>query len=130
MKLSPKKLAIALYETTHEKPQVEADRVIVGLVKFLAKKNAFKLSDKIIAEYGKYHDKMAGVASLDVKSARALTDGMRKVIESWAEKNLDAKKVILNEAVDSELLGGVVLRHNDLLLDASVRTMINKLRKL
>ena len=130
MKLSPKKLAVALYEATRDKSQAETDKIIVGLVKFLAKKNAFRLSDKIIEEYGKYHDKMAGIARIDVKSARALTAEMKKTIEAWAEKNLDAKKVILNESVDPELLGGVVLRHDDLLLDASVKNMLLKLRKV
>jgi len=129
-KLSAKKIAIALYEETHGKTQADAEKIIRGLVKFLARKNAFRLSDKIVEEYGKYHDKMDGIARLDVKSARALTAEMKKTIEVWAEKNLDAKKTILNESVDAELLGGVILRHNDLLLDASVRTMINKLRKI
>lgn len=129
-KLSAKKIAIAFYEETHGKTQAEAEKIIRGLVKFLAKKNAIKLSGKVIDEYGKYYDKMAGVARVDVKSARVLTDGMKKIIEAWAEKNLDAKKVILNESVDPDLLGGVVLRHDDLLLDASVMTMINKLRKI
>jgi F-type H+-transporting ATPase subunit delta len=55
---------------------------------------------------------------------------MKKIIEVWAEKNLDAKKVVLNESVDAKLLGGIILRHDDLLLDASIRTMINKMRKL
>ena len=130
MKLSAKKLAIALYEVTNDKPRAEADLVIAGLVKFLAKKNAFKLSDKIIAEYGKYHDKMSGTARVDVKSARALTESFREIIKDWAKKNLKAEKIVLEESVDPKLLGGVVLRHNDLLLDASVRTMINKLRKI
>ncbi|MEK7211898.1 MAG: F0F1 ATP synthase subunit delta [Patescibacteria group bacterium] len=129
-KLSAKKIAIAFYEETRGKTQEDAEKTIRGLVRFLAKKNAFKLSDKIIVEYEKYHNKMADVVKLDVKSARSLTGEMKKVIESWAEKNLNAKKVVLNETVDAEILGGVVLRHNDLLLDASVRTMINKMRKI
>lgn len=129
-KLSAKKIAIALYEETHGKTAADAEKIIRGLVKFLARKNAFRLADKIVAEYGKYHDKMNGVARLDVKSARALTGEMKKTIEAWAEKNLGAKKVVLNESVDAELLGGIVLRHDDLLLDASVKNTINKMRKI
>ena len=83
-KLSAKKIAVAFYEETHGKTPAETEKIISGLVKFLAKKNALKLSSKVIAEYEKYHDKMAGVARVDVKSARALTDGMKKVIEVWA----------------------------------------------
>jgi F-type H+-transporting ATPase subunit delta len=74
-------------------------------------------------ELKKEHEKLVDV---DVTSAVDLTEEQQQAIISKLEQRL-SRKVQLNCSVDETLLGGVVIRAGDLIIDNSVRGSLNRL---
>ncbi len=63
-----------------------------------------------------------------VVSARKLLKDQKESLASAIEQKLNAK-VDLEEAVDPDLIGGVVVRFGPYLIDTSVKTQLNQLQK-
>jgi F-type H+-transporting ATPase subunit delta len=81
----------------------------------------------IARAYRDLTDAHVGRVRAEVISAEALTpatvDRVRRSLEQRT-----GKKVIINSKVDPGLIGGVVARVGDLVLDGSVRTQLEDLR--
>jgi F-type H+-transporting ATPase subunit delta len=82
--------------------------------------------DTVATEFQSLANKKAGIARVDVKSARALDAGEREKLESLLKKRLN-KTIELHEHVQPELLGGLVLQHEDRLWDASVVHVLGRM---
>jgi len=63
-----------------------------------------------------------------ITSAVPLSDAVVKRVGEEIEKQTD-KKIDLEANVDEEILGGLVLRVGNMVLDASLREKLNRLRK-
>jgi len=68
-----------------------------------------------------------GQLLVDVTSARPLAADVRKALSDLLAQRTKAKKVLITEAVDPSLLGGLVARTADAEMDASIRTKLNRL---
>ena len=87
----------------------------------------FVLLPAIARAYRDLTDAHVGRVRAEVISAEALTpatvDRVRRSLEQRT-----GKKVIIHSKVDPDLIGGVVARVGDLVLDGSVRTQLEDLR--
>ncbi|MDO8906931.1 MAG: F0F1 ATP synthase subunit delta [Pseudohongiella sp.] len=63
---------------------------------------------------------------VEVSTAYALSDAVVKSLTAALEKRLD-RTVKLHSSVDQQLIGGVVIRAGDTVIDNSVRGKLNKL---
>lgn len=66
-------------------------------------------------------------ASVAVTSAFELTDAQRQSLSSKLSQKLGRKIAINEVTIDRALIGGVIVRSGDLVIDASVRGKLNKL---
>jgi len=80
--------------------------------------------DAIMREVARLRDKQNGVTEVTATSAFKLSDGARQDIKSL----LGANKLIINEVVNAEMLGGVRLETSELQLDLTVRNRLNQLK--
>lgn len=71
-----------------------------------------------------------GLLTVEVTSARQLSDEVRQAIKSLLQRQTGADRVVLHETTDQALLGGFVARTPDAEIDASIRTKLNKLASL
>ncbi len=69
----------------------------------------------------------SGVLTVEVASARQLSDDLRQSLRQLMQDQTGAGQVVLHETTDQTLLGGFVARTPDAEIDASVQ---NKLKKL
>ncbi len=69
----------------------------------------------------------SGVLTVEVASARQLSDDLRESLRQLMQDQTGAGQVVLHETTDQTLLGGFVARTPDAEIDASVQ---NKLKKL
>lgn len=77
--------------------------------------------------YAEMADELAGRVHASVTSARPLPpDGAAKIKASL--ERATGKTVVLDTAVDPELIGGVVAQVGSMVVDGSVRTHLNNLR--
>ncbi len=72
-------------------------------------------------------DKELGFTEVEVSSARPLSPGEKRAVETRVE-NMTGKKVRARYVTDAELLGGVVVRAGSTIYDGSVRGQLEKMR--
>lgn len=84
----------------------------------------FEISQSFIDQFKEFQK----IHTVIVESASILNEENRKSILDFL-KSRTTDKVELEEKINPELIGGVILRMNDLQIDASVRNSLNKLEK-
>ncbi len=72
----------------------------------------------------------AGILTVEVVSARELTDSLRTSLKELLQSETDAREVIIHETTDTDLLGGFIARTADAEIDASVQTKLKALAAL
>jgi F-type H+-transporting ATPase subunit delta len=83
----------------------------------------------IIDAFQKLYDDAHDTVYAEVTTAVALTAEQKSQIETVYAKRVGAKKVILRSKVDPAVIGGVIIKAADTVLDGSLRTKINRLRQ-
>ena len=84
--------------------------------------------DLICDEYDQLYKKFKRIVTLTIQSAESLGKDMVETIRQKVKSYLDMEIEIV-EQINPRLIGGVRLKFNDYLLDASVQGHINRLRK-
>ncbi len=122
MKLSPKQYAQALFEAASETAPKDYDVILERFVKVLVENGDLGKFSEIEAEYKNLEQKQSGVTQGNA------TFAMEHNVKVLNELN----KVVLSKTeyktqIDEGLVGGVVIRADDTLIDASVKTLLNNL---
>jgi F-type H+-transporting ATPase subunit delta len=94
----------------------------------LDKKRLDSLS-QITVNYRSFADEAAGILRSTITSALPLTEAQVDQLRSSLEKTT-GKKIILNVATDASLIGGVVTRIGDKVLDGSIKTQLVKIQDI
>jgi F-type H+-transporting ATPase subunit delta len=84
-------------------------------------------ADMIINDIARELHTQSGVLTVEVRSAKALSETLRSSIKQYLSNQTEAKRVNVHESVEPELLGGFIAQTPDAELDASVRTRLRKL---
>ena len=116
--------ARALYEATKGQSGKNLEKVIAGFVNLLARRQKLKQVGRIIEEFVSYAKKQEGIQRIEVTSAIKLNPSILEAI-----KQSFGKKVELSEKVTPEILGGVKIRTEDTILDASLKTQLMRLKQ-
>ncbi len=83
---------------------------------------------EIASYYNDMADELKGVVKASVTSATQLSDdAVSKIKESLSKKT--GKTIVLNVEQDPSLIGGVVTKLGDLVLDGSVKTQLINMRE-
>lgn len=98
-----------------------------NLLQLLARARATQALPQIHEQYRELVDASQGVVRVEVTSAVELTDDDTKRIAGQLSTALGGD-VRITSVVDSELLGGLVIRVGDRVLDGSARQRLNSLR--
>ena len=127
MKISSKQYAVALYDLVEGKTKKEISVVLTNFSEFLRKNNALSKLDIILDEFNIVWNRENGVVEAIVTSARDLDKTNRKSIIEYIRNATEAKDVILEEAVDKNILGGVVVKYGDKIVDSSLKGRVESL---
>ncbi|MFH1292092.1 MAG: ATP synthase F1 subunit delta [bacterium] len=123
MKQSNKQYAIALYQATEGLSEQDLKQVLKDFVLLLSKKHKLKQANNIIAEFIKYAKKQQGIIDIEITTARKMESGLIEQI-----KKIFGKQTEATEKVDKTLLGGLVVKTEDVIFDGSINTQLNKLK--
>ena len=104
----------------------DAGRLARNLAGLLAERGQARLAGAIREEFEKLVDEHRGIARAEVVAAVALDDVRRERVERFLGE-LSGKRVIVSERVDPSILGGLVARVGDLLVDGSLRARLRAL---
>lgn len=123
-KHSNRQFAKALYEVTEGLPKNDIPEVIRNFLMMLQKNNKLKKIDHIIEEFIQYSKKQAGIQDIEIESARKLDQPTLDKI-----KKLFGEKSEISEKINKDLLGGVKIKIDDLVYDASLQKQLIKLKE-
>jgi F-type H+-transporting ATPase subunit delta len=105
-----------------------ADPVIVNFLETLLERHRMPVIFRIRDEYGRLWDKENQLLPVEVTSAVDLDEATVKSIgERIGEQT--GQRVELTSKVDPSILGGIVLRVGNSILDASIKHRLDQLRK-
>lgn len=124
MKFTSQQYASALYDAVHETSSKDHDLVLDNFVKVLAQAGDLGKYQEIEKEYKLLEMKEKGISSAEVTTAKDIE------INSGLIKQLNeiiGNKVEVKQKVDEGIVGGVIVRVDDTLIDASVKTQLENL---
>lgn len=105
-----------------------ADELIVNFLNLLNEKHRMPVIFRIRRAFEEMWAKENKRLDVNVTSAVELDSGVAEKLGEEIEKQT-GQKVRLTSDVDEDILGGLVLRVGNMVLDASIRNRLNKLRR-
>jgi F-type H+-transporting ATPase subunit delta len=119
---SRKKVLVAVIET------VAPSKTMQSFLSLLFDKGRIQYLGDIYLYYEKLTDELANIMRADVLSAVELPEeSVERIKTALSEQT--GKKVTIETAVDPSLIGGVITKIGDLVLDGSVRTQLISLKE-
>ncbi|MFN8533120.1 MAG: ATP synthase F1 subunit delta [Dehalococcoidia bacterium] len=106
----------------------QIDPLARNLLLLLIQRGRLHLIDDIVSRYGELVNEQRGIARATVTTAVALDDGERQQVADRLA-GLTGKQIRLETAVDPSIMGGLVARFGDKLIDGSTRTRLIALRQ-
>ncbi|MCO4769938.1 MAG: ATP synthase F1 subunit delta [Deltaproteobacteria bacterium] len=91
-------------------------------------RNRLGAFDAIVEEFGSLYDTQVGRVRANITSAKGLDAASVETLRTHLQKITGAKDVLVTQETDPTLIGGIVTRIGDLVLDGSVRTQLKLLR--
>ena len=125
-KIAPKKYAISLYQALKDVEQSATAGVSKSFIELLASHRVLAQSDKIIKAFEKYLYEQENIKPVEVRTARSLTEHERNEILSHLKNTLN-KEIIIKESVDKGLIGGIVVKYDDTVIDVSIKIRLKLL---
>ena len=117
--------ARALHEAISETKPEDQEKVLDNFVKVLTEQGDIGRYPEIEEEYEKISAKASGIEDVTVITAHEMPDA-KKLISELNE--LAGKRLNVTTEVDPSLIGGMVIRAGDTLIDASVKKQLEDLR--
>jgi len=128
MKVSVKQYAQTLFELTIDRNNVEVDGIIVRFVAFMKKMGDLKKSRDVITQFNDIYNAKNNIVEVVVTSVRMLDSNTQENVQSFVRKEYGATSVILNNIIDTEIKGGIIVRVGDEVLDGSIRGRLKQLK--
>jgi F-type H+-transporting ATPase subunit delta len=122
---------IGQVERTRVIDQVLKPKVSPLLANFLGVLNAhgrLGLLGQIASAYGDLQDEASGKIEVDVTTAQKLSSDELEQVRTKVSAALK-KDAVIHQYVDESIIGGLVLRVEDKLIDASVRTQLETMKR-
>lgn len=117
----PVQYARILLKLTEEKSGSELDTALLEYIKYLKSEHAMTKIKYIIKEYIRLAQDADGTSPIDVTTAHELTSASTKAIEQ------EFGGTINSVTIDSTLVGGVVVRKGNTILNASIAKQLELL---
>jgi F-type H+-transporting ATPase subunit delta len=105
-----------------------ATPLVANVLQLLLERGRFEIVEDVRAQYDVLEAAQADLVRVDVQSAVELSAAAREKIGARVQE-LTGRRVELSSSVDAALLGGLVMRVGDVVVDGSVRGRIDQLRR-
>ena len=123
----PRVPAEAKKETVQAIFKDDVDQIVLNALLFLIDKRRETALSAIIKEYVELANEIRNIVTVEVTVARALTEEQKKALSDKLEKIL-CKTVSMKMKIDESIIGGVVVRLGDKLIDGSVNRQLRALK--
>ena len=104
------------------------DKNLINLVKILAERREAHCMLSVLDAYLAIYDEARGIERVEAITALPLTDSQKDRLKTKLEKQM-GKKIIIENTVDSSILGGIKLRYMGIQLDSSLKTRLDSFER-
>lgn len=115
-------------ETVEEIFKKYVKEYMINFLLILIDKNRLFLIDEIIKGYDKALNKQKNIEIATVTTAIDLDEDSREKLKSKLESIME-KKLVFNIKVNPDIIGGVVIKIEDKLIDGSIKTKLEEIKK-
>lgn len=129
MKVTAQQYAQALLELTEGKSEQEISAVVEKFALQLKKDGQLKNIERIMQKFSALFNKQNGIVEAEVVSREKLGAEMIKELEKFIREKYSADVVAIENVVDADIKGGIIIKVGDEILDGSVATQLKKLKK-
>ena len=102
---------------------------ITGLLRMLLQKDRYSSVDGVLEDFVSKVKEAKGIGVAYVSSAVELSDPQKKSLQQKLLDTTSYRKMEVNYAVDKTLIGGLVIRIGDRVVDSSIRTKLEGLKR-
>lgn len=107
----------------------KADSSTLDFIRLVCNRNRenylLDISEAFLNSYRKHQ----GIEKVLVQSAAPVNEGDKKSIMAYVQKHTGAKSVELHTEINPAVIGGLVIKFGDKLLDTSISAKLRKLKK-
>ena len=126
-KLTAKPYAVSLYEVIAESKGDDIKKQIRNFLNVVKKRKDLKLLSKIFDSFQEVYYERKGILKAEVTSSHKLSNAIENEIKNWLKQET-GKVAEIEEKIDPSLLGGVVIKYSDTILDASLKNSLKNLK--
>lgn len=130
MKINSRQYAKALFEAVDGKSQAEAKRMVMNFIRLVVGNRHEAKAQKIVKEFGRIWNRENKLIEAEITTAHRLDKKTKAAIEEYVLEVSGGEKIVVSEIEDKRLLGGTVIKYGDKVLDASLHTRLEDLRKM
>ena len=112
--------------------QVFADRIskeIIGFLTIIISKDRYRNIDEILDYFLAEVKKYKGIGVATVTTAVPLKEEQRKSVEKKLLETTEYKSMEMHYETDASLIGGMIIRIGDRVVDSSIRTKLTELER-
>jgi F-type H+-transporting ATPase subunit delta len=102
--------------------------LVANMVGLLVSRQSLSLLDAVIAEYNELLNESLGRARAEVTTAVRLSDDQQQRLRQSLGSALD-NEVVLDTREDAGIIGGLLVRVGDQIIDGSVRSRLSAMRQ-
>jgi F-type H+-transporting ATPase subunit delta len=106
-----------------------ADELVARFVRVVNRRDRLSLLPQIAQQARQLWDRQRQVIEVEVRSAVPLDDAQQLAILDRLRSQMPGRNPRLSTSVDPNILGGLILQIGDQMLDASLRTRLQKVRE-
>ena len=99
------------------------------IINYLVRKGRVSLAEKIRDSYLKIYYEKNNKILVNATFTKELSDNQREVLMKKLEEKYK-KKIVLNLSVDEELIGGGIIKIGNKVIDGSIKSQIENIKKI
>lgn len=130
MEISNRQYARALFEALKDLKESEMEASIRTFVEILASHNKLSQINRILADFVDFWSKEREIIKAEIVSAKVLSKDVLLALNEYIEAASGAKQVEIDTRVDESLVGGLILRRDDKIIDMSLKRRLRDIRDI
>ena len=100
----------------------------LNFLKLLTKNESFSIIQDIHKQFLDQVEKLNNIIRVSVTSPYKISDDLKDQISNLVNE-ISGSESVIEERIDSELIGGVVIRLGDTVIDGSIKNKVKQLRR-